>query len=98
MLKYRFNHLAKADIQIKWKKIAIGFSSRYNSFMSNIDAVFENGLFGQEFLVGLKEYRKKYNKGALVFDTRAILEVKINFSFLEFWLCYCIFEKNFKYE
>ena len=78
MLKYRFNHLAKADIQIKWKKIAIGFSSRYNSFMSNIDAVFENGLFGQEFLVGLKEYRKKYNKGALVFDTRAILEVKKN--------------------
>ena len=42
------------------------------------NGVFENGLFGQEFLVGLKEYREKDNKGALVFDTRAILEIQKN--------------------
>ena len=45
--------------------MAIGISSRYNSFMTNIDAVFENGLFGQEFLVGLKEYRKNIIKERL---------------------------------
>ena len=83
MLKYRFRHLAKADVQVKWRRYAIGFSTRYNSFMTNIDAVFENGLFGEVFLEGLKEYRKRFNKGALVFDMRAIFEItqnlKINF-------------------
>jgi iron complex outermembrane receptor protein len=71
MLKYRFNHLAKADIQATWKKYSIGFSSRYNSYMKNIDAIFEDGIFGQQVLAGLKEYREANNKGSLVFDVRA---------------------------
>jgi iron complex outermembrane receptor protein len=71
MLKYRFNHLAKADIQATWKKYSIGFSSRYNSYMKNIDAIFEDGIFGQQVLAGLKDYRAINNKGSLVFDIRA---------------------------
>jgi iron complex outermembrane receptor protein len=38
--------------------------------MSNIDAKFEDGFLGQDFLVGLKDYREKYNNGSLVFDLR----------------------------
>lgn len=70
MLKYRFKHLAKADIQATYKAFSIGFSTRYNSFMTNIDKVFEESIGGQYLLPGLKEYRKIYDKGALVFDAR----------------------------
>ena len=82
MLKYRFNHLAKIDVQASYKKISIGFSSRYNSFMSNIDRTFEDDILGTYILPGLKEYRQKYNKGSLVFDIRFMFsitkELKLN--------------------
>ena len=70
ILKYRFNHLAKADIEATWKKISLGFSMRYASFMSNIDAIFEDGVAGTQILPGLKKYRETNNKGALVLDAR----------------------------
>jgi len=80
MLKYRFNHLAKADIQATWKKYSIGFSSRYNSYMKNIDAIFEDGIFGQQVLSGLKDYRAINNKGSLVFDVRASFSINEQFK------------------
>ncbi len=75
MLKYRFKHMAKADIEVKWKGVAVGFSTRYNSFMSNIDKTFEEGVpladgSVVQILPGLKEYRAEHNKGGLVFDAR----------------------------
>ena len=40
-LKYRYNHLAKIDVQVNYlKKLMLGFSLRYNSYMQNIDLVF----------------------------------------------------------
>ncbi len=80
-LKYRFNHLAKADIEAKWKGVSVGFSARYNSFMSNIDRTFVEGVSvgGAEpvqILTGLKEYREENNDGALVFDARLGYEFK----------------------
>jgi iron complex outermembrane receptor protein len=79
MLKYRFKHLAKADVEANYKKISLGFSCRYNSFMSNIDRTFEDAIFGTYILPGLKEYRKKYNKGVFVIDFR--LGYKLNDKF-----------------
>lgn len=80
ILKYRFKHLAKADIETNYKKLSIGFSCRYNSFMQNIDRIFEisaeEALFdvtipnGTYILPGLKEYRQRFNKGNLIFDVR----------------------------
>jgi iron complex outermembrane receptor protein len=86
ILKYRFRHLAKLDIQATYKKFSLGFSSRYNSFMENIDLAFEAPILtdaGQQFILpGLKEYRKKHNNGSLVFDCRFLYhitkELKIN--------------------
>ena len=75
MLKYRFRHMFKADVQVSYKKFSIGISCRYNSYMKNIDRIFEESIGGIEILSGLKEYREKYNKGALVFDTRIMFEV-----------------------
>jgi len=77
-LKYRFNHLFKADVEAEWKGISIGMSCRYNSFMKNIDAIFEDELInGLYILPGLERYREDYNKGNLVFDAR------IGYRFME---------------
>jgi iron complex outermembrane receptor protein len=76
MLKYRFKHLAKIDVEAIYKQFSMGTSMRYNSFMSNIDAKFEDGFLGQDFLVGLKDYREKYNNGSLVFDLRMAYKFK----------------------
>ena len=86
MLKYRFKHLVKLDIQATYKKFSLGISLRYNSFMKNIDLMFEEPILtdtGQQFILpGLKEYRNKNSSGALVFDSRFIYhitkEMKLN--------------------
>ncbi len=71
MLKYRFKHLAKADIEVNYNAFSFGVSSRYNSFMNNIDKVFEEPIAGSTYILpGLKAYRQKYNSGNLVFDCR----------------------------
>jgi outer membrane receptor protein involved in Fe transport len=70
LLKYRFNHLAKADIQLEFKGISIGGSMRLNSYMKNIDAIFEDGFLGQQILPGLKNYREEHHGVTLVFDAR----------------------------
>lgn len=70
-LKYRFNHLVKADVEATWKGISIGMSARYNSYMKNIDAIFEGEIVpGTAILPGLREYREENNKGAFVVDFR----------------------------
>ena len=83
MLKYRFNHLAKADVEVTYKKFSAGFSMRYNSNMTNIDKVFQEdldpGITEIYILPGLKAYREKYNKGALVFDARIALPSSDNY-------------------
>lgn len=71
ILKYRFRHLAKADVEAKWKGISVGLSARYNSYMNNIDAIFEGEIVdGVSILPGLKEYREENNRGAFVMDFR----------------------------
>jgi len=83
MLKYRFKHLVKADIEFNYKKYGIGFSGRYNSFMRNIDIAFEDGILGTEILVGMDHYRALFNRGVPVFDIRLNYafsqELKFNF-------------------
>jgi outer membrane receptor protein involved in Fe transport len=77
ILKYRFKHLAKADVEFTYKMFSLGFSCRYNSNMVNIDRVFQEDLDPTSaeiyILPGLKDYREKQNKGALVFDARFAL-------------------------
>lgn len=71
VLKYRFRHLVKADVEAEWKGISIGLSARYNSFMNNIDRIFEEEIVpGTSILPGLKDYRLLNNKGVLVMDFR----------------------------
>jgi iron complex outermembrane receptor protein len=74
LLKYRFQHLLKADLEITLGNWMLGSSVRYNSFMKNIDKIFEDlddilGLLGQP-KPGLKSYRQQNNSGIWVVDAR----------------------------
>lgn len=88
LLKYRFQHLVKADIELTRGKWMLGFSYRYNSFMNNVDRIFEDldeylGLL-QQPTPGLKAYREQNNKGTSIVDARIgyQLTTKIKASFV----------------
>jgi outer membrane receptor protein involved in Fe transport len=70
ILKYRFQHLAKADVELAYKIISIGGSWRYYSFMKNIDKTFND--LDEPYLLptGIKRYRKKHNGPTQIFDAR----------------------------
>jgi iron complex outermembrane receptor protein len=79
VLKYRFFHNVKGDIQIDYKKVFVGLSSRYNSNIINIDDSFQKPVFsyiipgatfGPTILPGLENYRAIHNTGNLYFDFR----------------------------
>ena len=76
VLKYRNQQLFKADVQLDYKKLSIGWSTRYYSYMENIDRRFEqsilheyndipNGVNWDEIpstyiIPGLKKYRSEH--------------------------------------
>lgn len=93
ILKYRFYHSAKADFEIKFKKLIIGANFEYQSHIINIDKVFEDtirtpngdaiytdaaGTIPAMILPGLAEYRQLNNKGFVLFDLRAGWKINEN--------------------
>jgi len=84
VLKYRNRHLFKNDIQIDYKKWSLGFSTRYFSFMENVDRRFTQSILHEYstpainfddipstyILPGLREYRETHHKGNWVHDLR----------------------------
>ncbi len=75
ILKYRFRHMAKFDIEATYKKFSLGLSSRYNSFMENVDFTFVDPLLGNLILPGYTDYRNSRRTGDIVFDARASIQV-----------------------
>jgi iron complex outermembrane receptor protein len=77
ILKYRFKHLAKADVELAYDKWSMGVSYRYNSFMVNVDRIFIDldTLYGW-LPTGIAKYREeREGKGDFVFDTRISYQV-----------------------
>ena len=70
ILKYRYRHSVKGDIQVNIRKMAFGLNFLYNSFMERIDEAFEEKILGQEIFPGLKDYRGKNDKGHFVLNLR----------------------------
>ena len=64
LLKYRYKHSGKADVELGYKKVSAGISMRANSFMQNIDSYFVL------FFPGMKEYRAEHHTGDAIFDFR----------------------------
>ena len=72
MLKYRYEHIAKTDIEIVYNDISIGGSMRYNSFMKNIDKIFTSPyLPALTGISGINQARDKFKDGDLIIDIRA---------------------------
>jgi len=68
ILKYRYEHLAKFDINIQRNRLNGGFSIRYNSAMKNIDKIFNEPLF--EYSLGTKTSWDRINGDNFIIDFR----------------------------
>ncbi|TAL60988.1 MAG: TonB-dependent receptor, partial [Bacteroidetes bacterium] len=78
VLKYRFQHIAKIDMQLSYKAFFIGGDVRYYSFVQNIDRVFY--LFEYLMHSGIENYRKENNDGTLVVDARIGMDITKKFK------------------
>lgn len=82
ILEYRSNTTAKMNFDVSYKKFSTGVSLQYNSFMINVDPIFEgddaNPLFAAIFRANfpiVKEYRKKHDDGNYLFDWRFAYDI-----------------------
>lgn len=77
LLKYRYNHIAKLDIEIMYKRLSVGLGFRYNDFMKNIDKIFTESLINDGIpgvfagIPGINDAREKFSNGDFIIDTRA---------------------------
>jgi len=80
ILKYRFLHNVKADVEfVFWKKLAIGVSAKYFSKIINMDGVIEDfedatsGPYVQD--IRYMDYFKEHQHGNWIFDARISYEI-----------------------
>jgi len=71
ILKYRYQHLFKFDLQTEFKRIGLGMSCKYNDFMQNVDFIFVDEALGPLIAGGIKDSRDAHPNGDLIFDMRA---------------------------
>lgn len=77
ILNYRYQCTAKAEFDISYHSFSTGFSFRYNSFMDNIDPIF-NGtdpLVPIQVVAGIVPYRQLHHTGDYVIDYRISMKV-----------------------
>ena len=79
VLKYRFRHTAKVDLEATYKGFSVGLAILYTSYMEAIDNVFN------QVIPGVEEYRAANQSGALVTNVR--LSYQINKTFKVAFLC-----------
>lgn len=81
ILKYRFRHSAKIDVDLQIKKWHVGFSTRYYGAMENIDKAFATLEELTAFLPQLADVRyldywaENKNKAVVIFDARFGYEI-----------------------
>ena len=80
ILKYRFHHSVKADIEFSYKKFSGGFNISYRSFMINVDPIFVDPSIGNMILPGYPDYRETHNKGYMLCDGRIAFQVAAKFK------------------
>ena len=70
ILKYRFKHSIKVDVETGFHNFKVGLALLRNSHIEAIDALFESFV-----IPGLKEYREINNNGYYVWNTRVSYQV-----------------------
>jgi outer membrane cobalamin receptor len=84
ILKYRIQHLGKADLQFTFKKkYSAGITGKYYGYMKNIDVFLYQLDKPNAMHSGIVKYREKHNKGNFIVDFRiSVLVRDFKFSFL----------------
>ncbi len=72
ILKYRFQTIAKLDLELKYKRISAGGDWVYYESMQNIDTVFYTLTSFAQY--GIAQYRAEHNTGINVFNARIGLQ------------------------
>jgi len=84
LLKYRHQHTFKFDIQADTKFFSSGLSVRTNSFMENVDGIFEDAIFNdpESALInfGIKDSRENFKNGDIILDWRASIKLNENIT------------------
>ena len=75
ILKYRYRHSFKGDVEFIFNRFSTGLNFVYNSNIERIDAAFEDKILGREIFPGLKDYRAENDKGFIAFDFRIAYRV-----------------------
>lgn len=73
VLKYRFRHTVKFDMESTIKKFRVGGTFTYYSFMEAVDAAFVDPIIpGSTIYIvpGLQEFRDEHNSGDYIIDLR----------------------------
>ena len=70
LLKYRYEHLAKLDLNVERNRLNCGLSIRLNSAMKNIDAIFESSFLETVRPLGIKASRERLNETNTIVDFR----------------------------
>ena len=70
LLKYRYEHLAKLDLNVERNRLNCGLSIRLNSAMKNIDKVFESDDLESVRPLGIKASRERLNGTNTIVDFR----------------------------
>lgn len=73
VLNFRFKHSAKGDVSATYKKVSVGITGTYNSFIPNLDPNIAS-------LPGIREFREKHDKGQAIFDVRLGYDMSENFK------------------
>ena len=77
ILKYRYEHLIKADVEFVYKKASAGMSFKYYSFMQNVDKAFYADFFTAQG-IDAKSYRDANRTPEFVFDFRIAYQFSEN--------------------
>lgn len=80
ILKYRIQHVFKADLDVTYRILSIGLSGKYYSYINNIDKFFIDFDKPGYFNTGITQYREEHHTGTLLVDMRVSLTVR-NFRF-----------------
>ncbi|HEY0978160.1 MAG TPA: TonB-dependent receptor [Flavobacteriales bacterium] len=73
ILKFRVQHLFRADAQAKYHRLSIGGSVRYNSHVRNIDRIFvqlDEGAPPLQLATGVSEWMRTHTSGDWIVDAR----------------------------
>ncbi len=85
-LKYRYRHMIRGDLEFNYRKISLGVSMRYTSFMENIDWIFTSVFLNDVSPpgLGIDDYRKYHHHGDMIFDIRTgyTLSKNVQLSFI----------------